>query len=328
MKEEDIRKRDVFNEYLRLSERDAKAFFVPRSFVKVRCPACSGGEFAYEFEKTRFRHVTCANCGTLFVNPRPPLKEIYRFYADSPSTRFWVNEFFKPVAEVRRKMIFRPRAEYIRGMLGKTKRRLVGDIGAGFGIFLEELRDLLPDNRYVAIEPSVEMAEICRRKGLQTRPVLFEEIDEGEGKFDLLSAFELVEHLYDPAAFFRKARALLKSGGLFFFTTLNGNGFDIALLRERSKSVSPPHHLNYFNTESIRRLLERTGFAVKEISTPGKLDWDIVEGMIRNEGVKAGPFWERLARQGSDECKRGLQDWITANNLSSHMRVIARKARG
>ena len=60
-------------------------------------------------------------------------------------------------------------------------------------------------------------------------------------------------------------------------TTLNGRGFDILLLWNKSKSIAPPLHLNFFNPGSIRILLEKIGFQILEISTPGKLDWDIVE---------------------------------------------------
>ena len=108
-------------------------------------------------------------------------------------------------------------------------------------------------------------------------------------------------------------------------TTLSGQGFDIQLLWEKSKSLNPPHHLNFFNPESISLLLERSGFKIMEISTPGRLDWDIVEGMVVNEKIDAGRFWNFLADRGSHECKRELQDWISKYKLSSHMMILARK---
>jgi hypothetical protein len=97
------------------------------------------------------------------------------------------------------------------------------------------------------------------------------------------------------------------------------------LLWEKSKSIAPPHHLNFFNPTSIKFLLERIGFEIIEISTPGMLDWDIVEGMIRNEGVDIGRFWNLLAEGSSEICKKELQGWISKNNLSSHMRILVKK---
>lgn len=325
MKEEEIRKRDVFNKYLEMVEKDVKAFFDLSTFDEAECPACEGRKFTKEFEKNGFCYVSCEDCSTLFVNPRPPFAVLKEFYSKSPSTNFWVNEFFKPVAEVRREKIFIPRAQYISNVIVSGNDMLIGDIGSGFGLFLEELRKLLPNNHYIAIEPSEEMADICSSKGLDIRCSCLEDIKGMDEKFDFLTTFELTEHLYDPYDFFNKVYSLLKPGGHLFLTTLNSRGFDILTLWEKSKSIMPPHHLNFFNPRSIRHLLERVGFSVNEVSTPGELDWDIVEGMIRNEKAQVGKFWDILAFEGDTESKKELQSWITKNNLSSHMRVLARK---
>lgn len=325
MKEEEIRKREVFNKYLALVAMDVNDFFDFKSFIGVDCPACGSSESTFEFEKIRFKYCSCQVCSTLFVNPRPPFKVLDEFYSKSSSTSFWVNEFFKPVAEARREKMFKPRADYVAGFLAEGKRHVIGDIGAGFGLFLEELRKIRPGSRYVAIEPSVEMADICQNKGLDVEPVCLEDLKDVEEGFDVLTAFELLEHLYSPQVFLKKAYDLLKPGGHLFCSTLNGKGFDILLLWEKSKSIAPPHHLNFFNPTSIRTLFEKVGFEVEEVSTPGKLDWDIVEGMIANENLDMGRFWGALAKEGSDECKNELQSWISKNNLSSHMRILARK---
>ncbi len=328
MKEEEIRKRDVFNKYLELVQKDVENYFDFSSFKDGDCPACGNSEHVPEFEKIGFRYVSCKKCETLYVNPRPAFETLNIFYSESPSTSFWVNEFFKPVADVRREKMFRPRAEFISKFFNVNKEIVVGDIGAGFGLFLEELRNIVPENRFIAIEPSTEMADICRAKGLDVECACLEDMKGMEGKFDILTTFELLEHLFEPAAFLKKAYSFLKPGGYLFLTTLNGKGFDILSLWEKSKSIGPPHHLNFFNLESVRTLMENIGFEIVEASTPGKLDWDIVEGMIRNEGVNLGRFWDMVSFKVTENCKRELQDWIVNNNLSSHMRVVAKRPIG
>lgn len=325
MKEEDIRKRDVFDRYLELVEKDVKDFFDLKAFQDGPCPACGFNDLVCEFTKLGFTYVTCNRCSTLFVNPRPPFEILNRFYSSSPSAGFWVKEFFMPVAEARREKIFKPRAEYILQSFGDRPGRIIGDIGTGFGLFLEELKRLLPENEYVAIEPSQEMADLCKGKGLKVTCSSLEEAVGFDNTFDLLTAFELMEHLYDPKVFLEKVYAFLKPGGHFVLTTLNGKGFDILLLRDRSKSVSPPHHLNFFNPASIGLLLKGVGFSNIEVTTPGKLDWDIVEGMILRDGVSLGKFWDVVAKELKEEDKKNLQEWIVQSNLSSHMRVIAEK---
>jgi SAM-dependent methyltransferase len=326
MKEEDIRKREVFDQYLEMVKKDVGAFFGDQSaFIQIPCPACSSQDYSTQFNKSGFNYVLCSVCGTLFVNPRPPFKLLADFYIQSPSTKFWINEFFKPVAEARRLKIFQPRAEYIAQKFGSDPEWIVGDIGAGFGLFLEELSKTWTSSKLVAIEPSEEMSEICKAKGFEALPCTIEDVTGWDEKFDLLTSFELFEHMYDPQTFLRKIWELLRPGGRLLMTTLNGEGFDIQVLWENSKSVSPPHHFNFFNPRSIRMLLEKCGFTVEGISTPGRLDWDIVEGMIKNDGIDAGKFWDLLAKEGADKCKEEFQEWISRNNFSSHMRVLAKK---
>jgi len=326
MKEEEIRKRDVLNRYLELVKIDAEVFFHDKStFLSLRCPACGSDRYEVKFEKSGFHYVQCAECDTLFVNPRPTYENLMQIYTNSPSTKFWVADFFLPMAEARREKIFKPRAEYITKKFPQLRTDVIGDIGAGFGIFSEELKRLWTDANIVAIEPSVDMAEICRNKGLTVLESTMENVDPVSHQFDLLTAFELFEHLHDPGVFAEKARNLLKPGGYLYLTTLNGLGFDIQLFWEKSKSVTPPHHLNFFNPHSIRLLLEKMGFTMIEISTPGQLDWDIVEGGFLQEALDPGRFFRMVSKYGSAQAKKDLQSWIGSNNFSSHMRVVAQK---
>ncbi|MDQ7822787.1 MAG: class I SAM-dependent methyltransferase [Candidatus Eremiobacteraeota bacterium] len=325
MKENDIRKRETFDRYLELVKKDCAVYFDKSAFITVACPACGSISQREEFEKSGFMYVTCNDCATLFVNPRPPQKMLSRFYTESPSTSYWINEFFKPVAEARREKIFKPRAAHIGKYIEKGRAKIIGDIGAGFGIFLEELRKIIPDLTCVAIEPSQEMAQICRDKGLIAQESSIEALDGFVNHFDILCSFELLEHLFDIRQFMEKARNLLCKGGLLYLTTLNAMGFDILTLREKSKSVSPPHHLNFLNPRSITLLAEKTGFTVEALSTPGELDWSIVEGMYYEDNIAIGHFWEYMAAHREEECKKEFQEWLKRHKLSSHMRVLLRK---
>jgi len=324
MREEEIRKRDIFDQYLALVERDVEQLFCFDDFIEVPCPGCGSKTTNVAFLKLKFAYVQCRDCGTLFVNPRPRFETLKKFYKDSPSTNYWVKSFYAPVAEVRREKIFAPRADYLCSHFPGLSSDMIGDVGAGFGLFLEEMRRRQPQNSYIAIEPSFEMAEICRQKGFEVYDLCCEDLSDKEEAFDLLTVFELTEHLFDPAVFFEAIYGLLKPGGRLVLTTLNGHGFDIQLLWEKSRSVFPPHHLNFFNPCSLCILLERLGFIIREVSTPGQLDWDIVEGAITRDGIHLGRFWDLVATQGQ-ECQKQLQQWIVANKLSSHMRVVACK---
>lgn len=326
-KEDDIRKRHIFNKYLELVKRDVEKYFDQELFEKINCPSCGCKEQNNEFKKSIFSYVSCPVCETLYVSPRPTIDTLNKFYSDSTSTNYWVNDFFKPMIDVRTEKIFKPRVESIISEYPSLNKGRIGDIGAGFGIVLELLKRKWPEGDFIAIEPSIEMAEIMEQKNIYVINKMLEEVEEVEGKFDLLMSFELFEHLYYPETFLRDIFKLLKPGGQILFTTLNGGGFDIQILWENSKSVFPPHHLNFFNTESIKILLDKCGYEDISVETPGKLDWDIVEGMYLNEKVELPRFWKRIIKK-DEKTKKELQNWISENNMSSHMKVKASKPLG
>jgi SAM-dependent methyltransferase len=326
MKEREIRSSETHKKYLELVRADAEKIFRDKStFQHLPCPACGEDRSVVRFVKHEFHYVQCPACHSLYNNPRPLYSEIQKLYRDSPSTKYWVEEFFMPFVEARREKIFRPRAEYIAKTFPQFEHEAIGDIGAGFGLFLEELRNIWGKAALRAIEPSEDMARICRSKGLVVLESMVEDLEERNEPFDLLTSFELLEHLHDPVSFVRKVNALLKRGGIFQLTTLNGLGFDIQILWEKSKSISPPHHLNFFNPYSISLLLKRCGFEVLEVATPGKLDWDIVESSVQDGDAVIGRFFETVRTFGSEVSKQRLQEWIAEFNFSSHMRVIARR---
>ena len=326
MKESDIRSDKLFEEYLNITKQDIKKLFDFSAFETIPCPACGNNHFHEEFEKDGFHYVVCLDCGTLYANPRPTKEQLSEFYSRSDSWRFFTEKFFSPFEEARKEKIFKPRAEQFVREYGEYSKGRIGDIGGGTGLFLEELKRLWPNARVCTIEPSEDMGRICARKGIEVIPKMFEDLSTEDGRFDFLCSYELFEHLGNPKELLQKVNSVLEKDGCFLMTTLNGEGFDIQLLWEQHRTVTPPHHLNFINPRSIKILMESCGFTVESITTPGKLDWDIVENLIRSKRIKISRWWNIVS--GLDQhAKEELQGWISKNNLSSHIRVVARKVR-
>ena len=326
MKESEIRSSKMLERFLKAAREDVDKLFDKNRFETHPCPACGSVEFRAAFEKMGFHYVLCEACGTLYANPRPTQKQLDEFYSRSKSVKIFVKDYFMPFVEARREKIFKPRAEEFAREFPQFRDKRIGDVGAGFGLFLEELHKLWPEANLCAIEPSADMVQICKDKGLSVVPKMFEDLSEQDGTFDVLCAYELFEHLCAPDTFLQKANASLSMGGCLLMTTLNGQGFDIQLLWEEHKNINPPHHLNFINPAAIRILLERCGFSVDSVTTPGRLDWDIVERNIVDEHVQLGRWWNTVCGL-DEEAKAELQAWISKHNLSSHLRVVARKVR-
>lgn len=330
MKEFEIRPKEIFDEYIRISRNDIEHFFSDRdSFVEIDCPGCGGSKSEFSFLKYGFSYRLCNNCQSLFVSPRPREETINNFYRDSASSRFWAESFFPKTAEARREKIFRPRALLIKDLLSTYKvpsPRLLADVGAGFGIFLEEVEKLSVFEDIIGIEPSVDLAKCCKEKGFRVIEKPVEEVISSDLQASLACSFEVIEHLFDPEKFLQGMYRILKPGGVLLFTTLTISGLDLQVLWEHSKSISPPHHINFMSTEGLERLTKRCGFENVEITTPGKLDVDIIRNaMDEMPELSVSRFVDYLIRHRGQKTSDQLQEFLQDNNLSSHARVIAYK---
>ncbi len=328
MKEHDIRPEHLHRRYLELSADDAERCFSGVGRHELPCVACGGVQSQPVFEKNGFAYALCDDCGTLYQSPRPPIEAFESFYRDSVSSRFWAEEFFPAVAEARRASIFRPRVERL-AQLCKDKnlkiRRLV-DVGAGFGIFLEEWRTAFPSVELLAIEPSSALARVCRDKGFVVDENIVENVRGRDGFADLVVCFEVLEHVYDPVSFIRVLSGLARPGGYVFLSTLGVDGFDIQTLWDKSKSVFPPHHINFLSVKGFITAFQRAGLTDVDVSTPGKLDVDIVRNaFLEDPGLLGrGRFIRQIL---ADEGRAAaFQAFLVANRLSSHTWVIGRKS--
>jgi 2-polyprenyl-3-methyl-5-hydroxy-6-metoxy-1,4-benzoquinol methylase len=249
-------------------------------------------------------------------------------YQNSLTIEYW-NENIYPVSEeVRRQKIFAPRAARVLELCQSfgVGNDLLIDLGAGFGTFLEELEKLGHFEETIAVEPSSKLAESCRLKNLTVQEELAENL-ELESLADVITNFELVEHLYCPMDFLKHCSRLLKPGGLLILTTPNALGFDLLVLGPHSDNIGAPNHINYFNPRSLATLLNRAGFDVIETLTPGELDVDIVQNKIEANAFSLldQPFLHEVLVENGAALKQAFQSFLADNKLSSHLWVVAKK---
>ena len=324
MKEEEIRPQAIFDEYLLLCEADTNQYFYEVECTVVSCPACKQqGDFS--FNKNGFDYAECPHCKTLFVSPRPDASAFAKYYTESKSAEYWATTFYKYTAEARREKLWKPKVKMVCAAMDKfgAVDASVIDIGGGYGIFSEEY-EKLTNNAVTIIEPGPSLATACRERGLTVVEKFLEDVTDSDlpQKSRFFVSFELFEHLHDPVSFFEHLNSIKNPGDLFLFTTLSATGVDIQVLWEHSKSVSPPHHLNFLNPTSVPLLLERCEFETLEITTPGKLDIDIMKNSL--EHVK-DRFWQTFLDTASESDVAQWQQMVTDTGWSSHMMAVCRK---
>jgi SAM-dependent methyltransferase len=298
-------------------------------FVHVSCPACETDDPTFAFEKYGFFFQRCPHCRTLYMSPRPTPDIMSAYYGNSENYRFWAEHIFPASEANRREKIHRPMLEYTVAACDRhgVARKRLAEVGPGFGTFIALARESGSFESTIAIERTPEMAKACRNRGVPVIERAVEEVSTDEvGNVDALVSFEVIEHLFDPAAYLRSAARLVRPGGLLVLTCPNGEGFDTALLGARSVQVDS-EHVNLFNPESLAGLLERSGFEVLEKQTPGRLDAELVrEAAVAGEiDLSADLFLKRILIDEWERLGAPFQAFLAANGLSGHLRILARK---
>lgn len=329
MKVNDIRPDDMLKEYQKLRLEDIDNLINRKDqFIEVPCPACESKNFKFAFQKEGFTFVSCTECETYFINPRPSFSLLEEFYKTSKCIEYWKNIFSNTEVE-RKKLISIPRAKRVIELCEKhnTPKEIFIDVGAGYGTFCEEIKKYNIFKRVIAIEPARELAGACRQKNLEVIEEPIEKVTLQQ--VSIITSFELIAHLFWPKEYLIACHKALAHEGLLIITTPNIKGFDMLTLLDLHNNVIGPNHLNYFHADSLSRLLRTCGFDVVQVLTPGKLDAEIVRNKILTGeyDVKNQPFLKYILVEKWEMLGSEFQSFLENNVLSSHLWIVAKKLR-
>lgn len=328
MKVESIRPQHLMLENAQLRTEDvARLLAQINEFLEIPCPACESQAYQLVFKKDGFTFVSCLKCESVFINPRPTPAMLEKFYATSKSLKHWNDEIFPASECARREKIFAPRAKQIADLCMKYRAHteILIDVGAGFGTFCEEIKAFAMFGEVLAVEPSHNLAETCRLKGIDVIEKPIEEVNLNAAS--VVTSFELIEHLFWPKDFIIACERSLCANGLLILTTPNIKGFDLSTLGRLSDNICGPNHLNYFHPQSLSYLLQQCGFEVIEVLTPGMLDAELVRKKILSNELKlpSQPFLKQVLIDHWELAGQDFQQFLVSHNLSSHLWVVARK---
>lgn len=161
------------------------------------------------------------------------------------------------------------------------------DVGCGAGDFMAVATAV--GYQVEGIDISEASAAICRSRGLNARAANFLTCDFAN-QFDLITMWDVVEHLRDPASFFCRARELLTDRGYLFAKIPGFGDLSVGLShlwpRAAGTLLGAPSHVQYFDRDSLTALLKRTGF---------EPEWfDVGRARSKKTG---GPLKRRIARR-------------------------------
>src|SRR5262249_27857314 len=95
---------------------------------------------------------------------------------------------------------------------------------------------------------------------------VFEQIEQASGlaPFDCITLWHSLEHLQDPLSSLKSAVSLLRPQGWCIIAVPDGSGLQARMFGAEWLHLDVPRHLFHFNSQSLRQLLETTGFEIRQ----------------------------------------------------------------
>jgi 2-polyprenyl-3-methyl-5-hydroxy-6-metoxy-1,4-benzoquinol methylase len=242
--------------------------------MQVSCHVCAGGEAPFWFAKDGFEILRCRRCSSAWVHPTPDARLLEQYYRTSVASEAGDDALSVSVTQKssrrRRRMIQR----YV-------SSGVVLDIGCGKGYFLSEMRS--HNFEVVGVELNRRDAEATRgRTGAEVIERPFLDAELSPCAFDVINLDQCLEHLPDPEAVLRRARQLLKPGGVLSVAVPNHSSIQSRVMGTRDPYIIPPEHVTFFTATGLRVLLTRAGFRVLDTATCGDLQGaSILRGLER-----------------------------------------------
>lgn len=145
------------------------------------------------------------------------------------------------------------------------RNKVVADIGCGCGAFLDFLKGVA--QTVIAIEPSATYRKIMDLKGFRTYAYSKDAKRDWTGKVDVITSFDVIEHVEEPQEFIRDAFDLLSENGKAIIGTPTDAPIMRKLLGEvyEKKLLFSTQHLWIFSEENLKLLADKVGFQKIEI---------------------------------------------------------------
>ncbi len=237
-------------------------------FEHRNCPNCGGNDFEVLFDSNikrgdlqggidtvymlpgdkYGRHVKCRKCHLVYVNPIEKANRINGNYSEMKNSA---------VSIVRRNRLRATKAQVELAKKYKGNTKLL-DIGCGEGFFLFNASKA----GYITkgVELSQNAVEYARREfGLDVEVGLFEKMQFPENYFDVVTLWQVLEHLSQPLTVLKEAQRVLKPGGLLAISTPDFGGIPARIMGKRWWNIRRIH-INQFSTKTLKNILRNAGF--------------------------------------------------------------------
>ncbi len=237
----------------------------------LKCPVCEGGAFKqfqtckdYTTTGELFHVKQCMTCELLITSPRPPGEYAHRYYESKQyiSHAAGASGLFDSIYLVIRRLSLRWKFSLIKPFLNNGP---ILDYGCGTGGFLKEA--MKNNCKIMGVEPSTDARAIID----QAIPVVSTIDQLPDTKFDVITLWHVLEHVYNLEETLKQLKSRLADRGTIFIAVPNWQSHDARHYQEKWAAYDVPRHLWHFSKGAMTTLLKKQGLRISKI-IPMKLD--------------------------------------------------------
>ncbi len=233
------------------------------------CQICGDANGTEMFRDPPFRVMRCPKCSLVYVTPRHADDQLHKVYgldywnSDEPKTRGYASYALDEHLYLK---TFQRRLGLVAQHVPPTPLRVL-DIGCAAGFFLRVMRENGHEVHGVELSPEIahyaisSLGSDCIHVGT-TADLAQSKPEYAPHSFDLVTLWDVVEHVPDPQELLRQAHSFLKPDGVLILETQNVHSSFARLLGRRWQHFKHEEHLYHFNPDTIRTLLQQSGFQV------------------------------------------------------------------
>ncbi|MBI2664078.1 class I SAM-dependent methyltransferase [Candidatus Woesearchaeota archaeon] len=199
--------------------------------------------------------VKCNSCSLIYVNPRLKGEKIVEGYSEGTDENF--------VSQVKgRESTFLKGIQFIERF---TKPGKILDIGTASASFLHVAKKR--GWQVYGVEPNKWLCGWAHRNyGLYVQPGTIDSLNYPDGFFDVITLWDVLEHVPNPTWVLERCHRLLKPGGFLYVNYPDYESYASRVMKSKWIFLLSVH-LYYFTRTTIDKMLQKTGFQTLKFRT-------------------------------------------------------------
>jgi hypothetical protein len=297
------------------------------SWIRINWPTCEILQEKPAFERDGFAYVESSTCGSLYASYRPSEDEIWSWYRESNSSKFWRDELLSISKQSRQEKINEPRSDWIADGIAEYKPSATSllDISTNG----RELINLVA-SKNTGLKRIVMAGMTADLEGEATPMIGVEPTKisylSKHGSVDVIVAIDILDRVADVSLLISALDETLAPGGIAFITSPVSSGFEVQTLWGESTTIQPPDKLNIPSVRGLQLLFPASKWEILELSTPGMFDVELVRRAIIENPNNS---WPRIVRSLVEETdangKMALVELLQSQLMSSFSRLVIKR---